>query len=438
MRKCIWHIFLIVVSCACMYADDKLVMVNTGSASDYLPTGIDAVILSDKVDYDYFDPNGIDHAAHAVLDAFKAKGGTILAGHSLGGTIARRAAQLAKAEGVPVRGYITSSAPLMGNRLCDREWALTASAALACYLLAVDTTTYGTALINAFTNALRSKDGQVAPVVSEDATMDASPEVKAFFENLSIIRSLGKRMKSTDDEATLREMGAHAACAILAPGENASTKGALFAYLGKAIWDTLCQKGTMGDLNPLSSFMADSNSAGALAAEAGYRRAFLISANGNIFETGLWGSAFKHVINFYNASIAASLAVAVLSCWNPVNMAAALLRAATFTAGRALVLRFPNAWAYACSGSFDDLTGHDGFVQNNDEYKGKVLRQQSPDFSPATRKDFSYYMTKVNHLDIADDYKTLCTKEGKSESKRSTADQFKGAYKQAVLYILQE
>jgi hypothetical protein len=194
----------------------------------------------------------------------------------------------------------------------------------------------------------------------------------------------------------------------------------------------------MRDLNPLSSFMADSNSAGALADEAGYRRAFLISANGNIFETGTWGSAFKHVINFYNVSIAASLAGAALSWWNPIGAAAALLRAATFAAGRALVLRFPNAWAYACSGSFNDLTGHDGFVQNNNVYKGKVLRQQSPDFSPNTRLDYSYYMTMVSHIDIADDYKTLCTKEGKSESKRSAADQFKGAYKQAVLYILQE
>jgi pimeloyl-ACP methyl ester carboxylesterase len=421
-----------------MFADDKLVMVNTGSASDYLPAGIDAVILRDKVDYDYFDLNGIDHAAHAVLDALKAKGGTILAGHSLGGTIVRRAAQLAKEEGVPVKGYITSSAPLTGNRLCDREWALTASAALACYLLAVDTTTYSTALISSFSNALRSGTVQAASAVDEDATMGASPEAKAFFENLSVIRSLGKRLKSTDDEATLREMGARAACAIVAPGENASTKGALFTYLGKAVWDTLLQKGTMRDLNPLSSFMADSNSAGALADEAGYRRAFLISANGNIFETGTWGSAFKHVINFYNVSIAASLAGAALSWWNPIGAAAALLRAATFAAGRALVLRFPNAWAYACSGSFNDLTGHDGFVQNNNVYKGKVLRQQSPDFSPNTRLDYSYYMTMVSHIDIADDYKTLCTKEGKSESKRSAADQFKGAYKQAVLYILQE
>jgi hypothetical protein len=157
------------------------------------------------------------------------------------------------------------------------------------------------------------------------------------------------------------------------------------------------------------------NSPTEMAKESNYTRAFLVSTNGDLYDTPVW-SIMGPVINADNSISAAYTA----AYWRTLNVGN-LVTAALYSASAASITALPNTWSYACSGNINDFSGHDGFVQNNVSFNGNTLKMVPPDCNTSTRSDFIYYLPLVSHVDTGYTKKKAANYYGRDGVVRSDA-----------------
>ena len=112
------------------------------------------------------------------------------------------------------------------------------------------------------------------------------------------------------------------------------------------------------------------------------KRAFIVSTNGNIYETSAW-SAAKPILTYYQNQRD--------SYWS--------LRSDASEVSVATVEGVPRAWSTCVSGS-PDYSTNDCFVPAKDNFWGKELKMTSPNMR-GDKFDRSYPCVKVSHPDYA-------------------------------------
>ena len=125
------------------------------------------------------------------------------------------------------------------------------------------------------------------------------------------------------------------------------------------------------------------------------KRAFIVSTNGNIYETSAW-SAAEPILTYYQNQCDSYWARAKKEWWNFAYWA---LRSAASEVSVATVEGVPRAWSTCVSGS-PDYSTNDCFVPVKDNFWGKELKMTSPNMRD-DKFDRSYPCDKVSHLDYA-------------------------------------
>jgi hypothetical protein len=376
---------------------------------------------ADNVSWDYFNPSGIETVATNGLAALKTTNNNIIMGLSLGGAVTQRMAQMASKEGVPIKGYITVSAPLQGDRLTDPVWAVASTATLGAHLLNVGSQ----AFITAFASYIYSNKGEETELQSIPIQEEWNDGAKKLATSINQLTATARKNHANSLEQSAKELGIPYLKAILSAPES---KGGEIDYLATAISNAFLQKGTIADLNPTGNHMRNVvNKPEELNREIGYTRVFLESTNGDIFETKAW-AYFQPVIGYFEGQRDYWWAKACNEWWLfPVF--------SLVSAGHAITVNTmyetPKVWSFCCSGDIgtSGYANHDGFVQANDSYLGNSLSMRAKNFGASN--DHVIAMPAVSHVDTGTDPSTLRNSTGRSGSRAPAADQQILSYRQA-------
>jgi hypothetical protein len=432
MKKFISLILLISMVLLPVFAqEDKLIYsVHTGNQNTYM----DAAGLTEKksanpngkrvnCNFDYHDSRGIDAVARENLTKLKAlsEKPSILMGLSLGGAVSQRMAQLSDEYGVELDGYVAISSPLQGNRLTDPVWATTAMVGLASHLVLTAAPTFSSFMAGSIysifdLNMYKSDEERNAgDIIPQDDWSDETKKLASVINGISA-KSVN-RSKMTEQELIEQ----YAMPYVDALFGNGGRKGTEVDYILNCLSQVIANPGTIHDLNPLGAYMKNTNDRIQLDKEAGLKRVFLRSQNGNIFETSVWETvgpvvSFTESRRDYYWSIAKSQ-------WWLFGVYAAI--SGTYSLSAIGMNNTSQVWSWACSGDLGDTgyLSHDCFVQSDDEFWGKKLSMVAADYGK--RDDTSIDMQIVSHVDYSHDYNTLKSKRGRSGSRAAAANKIR-------------
>jgi hypothetical protein len=419
MKRILIFAFCLFTAILSLRAQTPVWAVETGAMDSYLRlAGISPLTRA----WTYADSRGVDAVAGDQLAGAPKDQPVILMGHSLGGVIARRMAQLAAGAGVRVKGYLTSSSPLSGDRLADPGWEVTAAVALLPYV--IDLGAQNALYLLNMVNTIKGDDGAAADI---PAPVGFPEGAKRLLESFTpgAYRSGGLKSAAGRDlvEASLYPF----LNAMLGSGEQGRLgSGDLTAVIGN-IWS----QGTVHDLGPLSAFMSRTNSSAEMAKEAGMRRCFLVGSNGDIFESKAW-AFIKPQLDLRNSQQSYYLGMAAKQWW----IAAYWLALAADAGVKVLYLEGINdAWGFLLTGLWGNLAGHDSVVQNNDWFWGVTCKMVPPDIG--TGCDRIINLPSVSHIDLDDGYTALCSRTGRSGTRTYAANAMVNAYRDGFSWLNQ-
>jgi pimeloyl-ACP methyl ester carboxylesterase len=380
----------------------------------------------------YTSADGIDSVSTSCLNQWESTRAPVLIGHSLGGVIARRMAQRANTykygllKGY-IKGYIATSSPMMGDALANPTWRSSAISNLAVYLKVLATVHLSQAwnLVGIMATIGTSgslKDTDVA-YSARDSLVAQMPEAgQGLFAALGKVDENRSLYKDVDPSSLATDVVVPTLEALM-PQDATDIERDWWSDATTYLSAAFASSGNIADLNPSGSFMVDTlNSYQGLLGEASYKRAFLVSKNGDMYKSEVWYTA--STLYYYDlASAATFYAIAALA---PASAAATLPIAITETACAACVIGLPNVWSTAVSGSASDYTIHDGFVQNNVKFNSSItLKMVPPDFKTGSSihsmYDISYDLSSFSHIDSGYTKARAATFTGIDGVKRSEA-----------------
>jgi hypothetical protein len=319
-------------------------------------------------------------------------------------------AQRATEYNIKIKGYIATSAPLEGDMLANSAWRQVALAALSAHLVGI-ASLHGTA-VQSMLNAiiLRDNGAGAQDPLAESLRAQLPKDAQNFLSAADNVEKSRANYRDADIDTIGQKLTVPLMLAMFPDKDNSRNfiEGGLELLLPASF-------GTLSDMDPTRPFMAMFNSPTEMAKESTYKRAFLVSTNGDFFDTPVW-SIMGPVINADNSISAAYTA----AYWRTLNVGN-LVTAALYSASAASITALPNTWSYACSGSFSDFSGHDGFVQNNVNFKGKTLKMVPPDYSDTSGRDRTYYLPLVSHIDTGYTKKKAANYYGRDGVVRSDA-----------------
>lgn len=335
----------------------------------------------------YFSKDGIDKTAEKMVEKLPESEPVILYGISLGGTVSRRMTQIAKENGRTVKGYIAQSSPLSGDRLTNTSWATKSLVMLGGYaLISLDTLFFGLPIEQIF-----QRDSSYEAYDLWTQLDDKSKSIVTNFENTRN----NKRIDRNDSQSIIENATLPLLDLVLGNDEN--SRNGLDYFTSVFTKD----RNNVKDLDPVGSFMVNvMNNEQSMENEAvdEIKRAFIVSKNGNVYETSIWKTVGP-VMKFYQNQRDSYWAKAnnqwyLFAYWS--------LRAAASSISVATIEEFPRVWSFCVSGSRDYST-NDGFVPANDTFKGKKLQMIAPNMRDY-KFDRSYECDKVSHIDYAQEH----------------------------------
>ena len=364
----------------------------------------------------YFSKDGIDKTAKKMVDQLPNEE-VILYGISLGGTVARRMTQIAEENGKHVKGYIAQSSPLSGDRLTNTAWATTSLVMLGVY------STFG---LGSLVLGLPWEEILGKEITNQDYDFytqldDKSKTIIGSYENIIKNKSIDRNNeRSVIENATLPLLD-------LIFGNDENSRG-MSDYFGAVF-----SKGNnVKDLDPTGNFMVNvMNSSSEKEKEAtdSIKRAFIVSTNGNIYESSAW-SKVQPILSYYQKQRDSYWAKAKKQWWIFAYWA---LRAAASEVSVATIEGLPRAWSTCVSGSVDYST-NDGFVPANDKFWGKELKMTAPNMRE-DKLDRAYSCDKVSHLDYGEYFENLSKKSGRSYSRKKSLEQQQASILKAYTFI---
>jgi hypothetical protein len=365
----------------------------------------------------YFSTDGIDKTAEKMLEKLPDDEPVILYGISLGGTVSRRMTQIANEKGKNVKGYIAQSSPLSGDRLTNTAWASTSLAMLGIYsLVGANNLFWGLPLEDFFKGDSSCQN--------YDFYTHLDDKTRTIINNYETIRN--KKIDRSNEQSVIENATLPLLNAILCNDEN--SRG-VFDY-----FEAVFSKGNnVKDLDPTGDFMVKiMNNSSSLENEATdkIKRAFIVSTNGNLYETATAWGVVKPVLTFYKNQRDSYWAKAKSQWW---LFAYWSLRAAASSISIATVEGLPRAWSVCVSGSFDYST-NDGFVPADDTFWGKKLQMIAPNMRD-TKYDKSYPCNKVSHLDYGENFSEIANKSGRTYSRKKSLEQQQKSLLEAVNFV---
>lgn len=186
------------------------------------------------------------------------------------------------------------------------------------------------------------------------------------------------------------------------------------------------------DLDPTGDFMVNvmnTNSAMQKEANDSIKRAFIVSTNGNIYESSAW-STVEPVLSYYQNQRNSYWARAKQQWW---LFAYWSLRAAASSVSVATIEGVPRVWSTCVSGSVDYST-NDGFVPANDTFWGKKLQMTAPNMRDS-KYDLVCYCDSVSHLDYGESFSQLPKKAGRTYCRVKSIKQQQDALQKSYDFI---
>ena len=353
----------------------------------------------------YFSKDGIDKTATKMVENLPDSEPVILYGISLGGTVARRMTQIANEEGKNVKGYIAQSSPLSGDRLTNTAWASTSLALMGGYaLLGINNLFWGLPLENIFNREITNQ---------EDDFLSVLDEKSRFIVNQCENTRNNKEFNRSNEQSIIENGTLPLLDLIFGSNENGREMSDYFSAV-------FSKGNNVKDLDPTGDFMVNvmnTNSAMQKEANDSIKRAFIVSTNGNIFETSAW-TTVEPVLSYYQNQRDSYWAKAKQQWW---LFAYWSLRAAASSVSVATIEGLPRAWSTCVSGSVDYST-NDGFVPANDTFWGKKLQMTAPNMRSNTY-DRTYRCNKVSHIDYGVDFSKLQDEMGRSYPRKESVKQ---------------
>lgn len=344
----------------------------------------------------YFSKDGIDKTATKMVENLPDSEPVILYGISLGGTVARRMTQIANEEGKNVKGYIAQSSPLSGDRLTNTAWASTSLALMGGYaLLGINNLFWGLPLENIFNREITNQ---------EDDFLSVLDEKSRFIVNQCENTRNNKEFNRSNEQSIIENGTLPLLDLIFGSNENGREMSDYFSAV-------FSKGNNVKDLDPTGDFMVNvmnTNSAMQKEANDSIKRAFIVSTNGNIFETSAW-TTVEPVLSYYQNQRDSYWAKAKQQWW---LFAYWSLRAAASSVSVATIEGLPRAWSTCVSGSVDYST-NDGFVPANDTFWGKKLQMTAPNMRDS-KYDLVCYCDSVSHLDYGESFSQLPQKAGRT------------------------
>lgn len=365
----------------------------------------------------YFSKDGIDKTAAKMVDNLPSSKPVILYGISLGGTAARRMTQIANDKGKNVKGYIAQSSPLSGDRLTNTAWATTSLALLGVYsIVGLGSLFVGSPLEQIFYRDINSQEYDFYSFL-DDKTRDV-------INNCNNSRNIKKIDRS--NEQSLIENATLPLLEVIFESEG-KNRG-----IGDYFGAVFSKGNNVKDLDPTGDFMVNvMNTSASIQKEAtdSIKRAFIISTNGNIYETSAW-STVEPILSYYQNQRDSYWARAKQQWW---LFAYWSLRAAASSISVATIEGIPRAWSTCVSGSVNYST-NDGFVPADDTFWGKKLQMTAPNMRSNTY-DRTYRCDKVSHIDYGVGFYKLSDKNGRSYSRKESVKQQKAALQEAYDFV---
>ena len=366
----------------------------------------------------YFSTDGIDKTAKKMIEKLPDDESVILYGISLGGTVSRRMTQIASENGKNVKGYIAQSSPLSGDRLTNTAWASTSLAMLGVYtIFGASNFLWGLPLEDIF------KENSICQ--SFDFYTQLDDKTRTIISNCENIRN--KQIDRNDEQSIIENATLPLLDAVF--GTDESGRGMIDYF--KAVFT---KGNNVKDLDPTGDFMVNTmNSSSSMEKEATdtIKRAFIVSTNGNIYETATAWNVVEPVLTYYQNQRDSYWAKAKSQWW---LFAYWSLRAAASSISVATIQGLPRAWSMCVSGSVDYST-NDGFVPANDTFWGKKLQMTAPNMRD-TQHDRSYTCNKVSHLDYGEKFSELPNKNGRTYSRKESLEQQQQSLRSAYDFVI--
>ena len=365
----------------------------------------------------YFSKDGIDKTALKMVDKLPDSEPVILYGISLGGTIARRMTQIANENGKNVKGYIAQSSPLSGDRLTNTAWASTSLALMGGYaLLGINNLFWGLSLENIFNREITNQ---------EDDFLSVLDEKSRFIVNQCENTRNNKEFNRSNEQSIIENGTLPLLDLIFGSNENGREMSDYFSAV-------FSKGNNVKDLDPTGSFMVNvMNNNFSMENEAtdSIKRAFIVSTNGNIFETSAW-TTVEPVLSYYQNQRDSYWAKAKKQWW---LFAYWSLRAAASSVSVATIEGLPRAWSTCVSGSVDYST-NDGFVPADDTFWGKKLQMTAPNMRDS-KYDLVCYCDSVSHLDYGESFSQLPKKAGRTYCRVKSIKQQQDALQKSYDFI---
>lgn len=365
----------------------------------------------------YFSKDGIDKTAKKMVKELPDSKDVILYGISLGGTVARRMTQIAEENGKSVKGYIAQSSPLSGDRLTNTAWATTSLVMLGVY------STFG---LGSLVLGLPWEEilGKEITNQSYDFYPQLDDKSKTVISRCDDIVN-NKTIDRNDEQSVIENATLPLLDLIFGNDEN--SRG-MSDYFGAVF-----SKGNnVKDLDPTGDFMVNvMNSSSEQKKEEtdSIKRAFIVSTNGNIYESSAW-SKVQPILSYYQKQRDSYWAKAKKQWWIFAYWA---LRAAASEVSVATIEGLPRAWSTCVSGSVNYST-NDGFVPAKDKFWGKELKMTAPNMRDNTY-DLSITCDKVSHIDYGDGFENLAKLKGRTYSREESLKQQQDAIRKANSFV---
>ena len=343
----------------------------------------------------YHSSAGINNTAKKFVDKLPCDEDVILYGISLGGVVSRRMTQIAEENGRNVVGYIAQSSPVSGERLTNREWALASVGMLGGYTLV---SAGLTGLFSMLSFLPFRSDSQTKPEFYELLKRNqVNEEVTVSFIKMLTEEATKDVTKMTDDDL-IRNISIPLLQLLF--GES-GVRGDGWKFIPDVLFD---YTNNVKDLDPTGSFMCNvmnnpkeiekelSRTANGIKKEI--KRAFIVSTNGDLFETSAW-DVIGPVLNGLYIGRDVFLFNACTQWWAFPYWA---LKAAALSIPIATIEGLPAVWSFCVSGS-NDLTSQDCFVPVRDTFQGKSLGMTAPGLR--RNADRTITCSATSHFDYA-------------------------------------
>lgn len=436
---------LILMGLAWKLSAQSVYYVNTSYEADLLK--VCNLSADGKLTYDgwYHSIDGIDGTARKFLDTLPSNQDVILYGISLGGVVSRRMTQLAQENGKNVTGYIAQSSPLSGDRLTNKNWALTATGLLGAYtILGADFTlmfSFLDILTTGFAGGIKS---DFDSLIMKSKELDLNAQL--FFSVLN--EANNKDLSNLSSDEIINTISIPLIETLLGKKSTKDESGDAWKFLPDVLFD---YQNNVKDLDPLGNFMCNIlNSPCEMKKELSrtvktkqpdgtkktenkeIKRAFIVSKNGNLFETSAWGIV-EPVLSIY-VSLRETYYNYALSQWWAFPFWS--LKSAAMNIPIATIEGLPKVWSYCVSGS-SNFASQDCFVPVDDTFYGKHLGMEAPNLR--NYNDRVFYCDETSHLDylsgeVLENVKSIKGRTNPEIGKLSYTHQ-KEKFMEAYLYV---